>query len=478
MTSASAANSRSEQQPQILIEAVEAGDARRVRSLLAAGADPNTTSLGGKTVLMLATMRGYLDIIEVLLAAGADVNARKENGSTALILAVLFGYVDLVRVLLEWGADPDVQTPRGTTAERWAQSVGFTDIVELLRNADALRARGGERAQSMSANDEARRPPEIFPADGQFRPVVPLAQLDETPPPETTAQAAGLSNEATAFEREDAEDGSAAAEDSDEATIITPRHVPDVEATPPPPVSPPALHVAPPPVQPPRASRQQPALRTTATAHRGNARRSWPVALVALFLILIVGVILQTFWKNSGRVASTRQSAPVAAEASVPTDNSPRAVEAQPMIAAPVQPASQTVPQLSMPSSAAATVPASASRAAATASIDERNLRPEEEERIEPAPSRSTPVVTRDERRAREAATGERAVVATEADAAERPKQHTAPPDTRRQEAQASGRAPADDAQVVSPSSPVLTLPVTSPARPTRTTKKDVIQWP
>ena len=116
-----------------LFTAVFHNDAARVRELLAAGADPNTTMpvpvdpavaelfrptvlnyfLSGErglTPLMVAATLGYLGMAEMLLQAGADLNARtKRHGTNALWLAGYKGHTGVTKLLLgvQPGSEPD-----------------------------------------------------------------------------------------------------------------------------------------------------------------------------------------------------------------------------------------------------------------------------------------------------------------------------------------------------------------------------------
>jgi ankyrin repeat protein len=69
--------------------AVETGNVEICRTLLEAGADPNAPAQDKAkyTPLMVASVRGYKEVIEALLRAGADTNA--EDGPARC--GVLFG---------------------------------------------------------------------------------------------------------------------------------------------------------------------------------------------------------------------------------------------------------------------------------------------------------------------------------------------------------------------------------------------------
>ncbi|MBA3242645.1 MAG: ankyrin repeat domain-containing protein [Acidobacteria bacterium] len=144
--------------------AVEAGDAARVKTLLASGMRVEATLGKGETALARAAARGYADVVQILLGAGAHVNARREDGFTPLILAVFFGHEEIVRLLLGAGADVTAQTSLGTTAEKWAASRGFREIVELLKDAGAARVPAQESGSRPEGEAEESRTVEVAQA--------------------------------------------------------------------------------------------------------------------------------------------------------------------------------------------------------------------------------------------------------------------------------------------------------------------------
>lgn len=88
------------------LQAVRAGDADAVRSLLVAGVPADTKARYERTALSFAADRGFVEIAKLLIGHGADVNARDTYyQATALDLAVHNGHVDMVRLLLEHGAN-------------------------------------------------------------------------------------------------------------------------------------------------------------------------------------------------------------------------------------------------------------------------------------------------------------------------------------------------------------------------------------
>jgi ankyrin repeat protein len=100
---------------QQLFHAAHAGDTKKVLQLLNAGVNVNASfqrdesELSGKTALMIASSRGYSDMVEKLISRGADVNRKHYSGTTALMFAAGSGDVNTIKALLRAGADPNVK---------------------------------------------------------------------------------------------------------------------------------------------------------------------------------------------------------------------------------------------------------------------------------------------------------------------------------------------------------------------------------
>ena len=84
-----------------LIKALIVGDAKRVKALIATGADVNAERGGpyrSYTALMLTSNAAC---IKALIAAGADVNAKNDHGNTALTdAAYQRNHADCVKALI------------------------------------------------------------------------------------------------------------------------------------------------------------------------------------------------------------------------------------------------------------------------------------------------------------------------------------------------------------------------------------------
>ena len=118
-----------------LICAAAAGDERRVRELLAAGAPLRCVDGKRWTALHHASRQGSAQVVAALLeadAAGATVDAQTVRGDTALSWASFKGHEGAVRLLLARGARQELQTGNGDTALHFAASKGHAGVVEQL----------------------------------------------------------------------------------------------------------------------------------------------------------------------------------------------------------------------------------------------------------------------------------------------------------------------------------------------------------
>jgi ankyrin repeat protein len=126
--------------------------------------DLNALSAQGESPLMLACLKGQLDMVEKMVKKGADVNktgwtplhyaastgqvkvislllenhayidAESPNGSTPLMMASMYGTAAAVKLLLEEGADPVLRNQQGLTALQFAQRANRPDSAEVLAN--------------------------------------------------------------------------------------------------------------------------------------------------------------------------------------------------------------------------------------------------------------------------------------------------------------------------------------------------------
>lgn len=148
--------------------AVRRDDAAQVVALLQRGFDPNTRDPSGQhalylavrepsaavarallqwpqtdadarnvqeeTPLMLACLKGQLDIVKLLLARDADVN---KTGWAPLHYAATGGHTEIMQLLLDQHAYIDAESPNGTTPLMMAAQYGSAAAVQLLLDAGA-----------------------------------------------------------------------------------------------------------------------------------------------------------------------------------------------------------------------------------------------------------------------------------------------------------------------------------------------------
>jgi ankyrin repeat protein len=113
--------------------AVRMDDAAIVRLLLNRGARPDTANRYGMTPLFLAATNGNAAIVSQLLAAGANPNGVLPEGQTVLMTAARTGNVDAIRALLSAGADPNLRESwLGESALMWAAGEDHAGAVTAL----------------------------------------------------------------------------------------------------------------------------------------------------------------------------------------------------------------------------------------------------------------------------------------------------------------------------------------------------------
>lgn len=105
-----------------------------VRKLVDRGADVNKP---GWAPLHYAATNGHLQIMELLLDANAYIDAASPNGTTPLMMAAHYGSPAAVKLLLEAGADPTIRNQLGLTAIDFAYRANRTDAAEMI--AEAIR---------------------------------------------------------------------------------------------------------------------------------------------------------------------------------------------------------------------------------------------------------------------------------------------------------------------------------------------------
>lgn len=111
-----------------LVDAARSGDAAAVRTLCAAGADPDARAgSNGWTPLLHAIHTNHPASAAALLEAGADANAPTPEDMTPLMMAAGYGRPEMVALLLRHGATAAQRDLDGAVALDYALT-GITDV--------------------------------------------------------------------------------------------------------------------------------------------------------------------------------------------------------------------------------------------------------------------------------------------------------------------------------------------------------------
>jgi uncharacterized protein len=144
--------------PNELVEAVKAQDARVVRGLLAKGLDVNAPAVDGTTAVHWAVRSDDLAMVQTLLRAGAKSDVANRYGVTPLSLAALNGNARMVQALVDAGADVNRARPQGEAPLTVASRTGRQDAVKVLlthgANVNATDAWLGQTALMVAAAED------------------------------------------------------------------------------------------------------------------------------------------------------------------------------------------------------------------------------------------------------------------------------------------------------------------------------------
>jgi ankyrin repeat protein len=118
--------------------AVRGDDLALTSALLKAGARAHVANRYGVSPLSLAAVNGNVAIVDLLLAAGAQAQAVVSRGQTVLMTAARAGNPDVVARLIDKGADVNArEDQQGETALMWAASENHAAVVRLLASRGA-----------------------------------------------------------------------------------------------------------------------------------------------------------------------------------------------------------------------------------------------------------------------------------------------------------------------------------------------------
>ena len=105
------------------------GELELATQMVKNGADVNKT---GWTPLHYAASNSQVSVVKLLLENYAYIDAGSPNGTTPLMMASMYGSPEAVKLLLDEGADPMLKNQLGLTALQFALRGIRPDAVELL----------------------------------------------------------------------------------------------------------------------------------------------------------------------------------------------------------------------------------------------------------------------------------------------------------------------------------------------------------
>lgn len=128
-----------------LLEAIAAGDIKRVKQLIKSGDDVNSALPNGTTALMIAAEKGHNGVVLELIKAGANVNHRRSDSFTAFLIACFNGNEGVVKTLVSNGADVnglyDIPAAEGAVGNNTGLTIaahqGKLSVCKLLINLGA-----------------------------------------------------------------------------------------------------------------------------------------------------------------------------------------------------------------------------------------------------------------------------------------------------------------------------------------------------
>ncbi len=115
-----------------LVEAINNKHTQTAEYIITKGALVNLQDKDGDTALIVAALRGNMEILLLLKKQGADFNIQNKTGKTALMYGVYGKHSEIVRYLLENGANPILRDKSGLDAFMLAITIKKRDIIEPL----------------------------------------------------------------------------------------------------------------------------------------------------------------------------------------------------------------------------------------------------------------------------------------------------------------------------------------------------------
>jgi ankyrin repeat protein len=113
---------------------VTKNDLEGVKKALENNANVNSEDTNKRSILLIATNNGNIEMAKLLVEYGADVNLQSDNMDSPFLYAGASGQVELVKLFLDHGARFDLFNRYNGTALIPACERGYVETVRLLAN--------------------------------------------------------------------------------------------------------------------------------------------------------------------------------------------------------------------------------------------------------------------------------------------------------------------------------------------------------
>lgn len=115
-----------------VVDLVSKNDLKAVKTALDQGADINSQDKDGRSLLLIATVKKYIEMANLLVSYKADVNLQDHQSDSAFLYAGASGQTELVKLFLRSGARFDIFNRYNGTALIPACERGHTETVKIL----------------------------------------------------------------------------------------------------------------------------------------------------------------------------------------------------------------------------------------------------------------------------------------------------------------------------------------------------------
>ena len=117
-----------------ILDLVKKNDVSGVNELLNNGVSVNTSDQSKRSLLLIATNNGHLEMAKMLVSHKADVNQQADNLDTPFLYAGASGHIELLKLFLINGARFDIFNRYNGSALIPACERGHVETVRLLAN--------------------------------------------------------------------------------------------------------------------------------------------------------------------------------------------------------------------------------------------------------------------------------------------------------------------------------------------------------